>query len=242
MTDPIDLSNEFIRLSALESGLSLALDPIRPVASCEGSADPQAQPASHSNRSCSMRFPSLLAMCSSPAAGTPRHCSPSRPMWPAARDCRIRCRLPPSIPPHPEPTRHAWQAMALDHLRIQERIVLSFDGEQTLLSQVARSALERHGLVWPEAVQLHGAIYERLDRGCMVSGEGGDQVLGSSANHPGPNCVAAQANTEVTSRRPACSVARCIDRPQPPNSGQSSGAFPVANPSGRRRTHRRDLP
>ena len=33
--------------------------------------------------------------------------------------------------------------------------------------------------MWPEAVQLHGAIYERLDRGCVVSGEGGDQVLGS---------------------------------------------------------------
>src|SRR5688572_4363312 len=43
----------------------------------------------------------------------------------------------------------SWQAMVLEHLRIQERIVLSFDGEQTLLSRVARSALERHGLVWP---------------------------------------------------------------------------------------------
>ena len=35
MTDPIDLSKEFIRLSALESGLSLALDPLHPVASAK---------------------------------------------------------------------------------------------------------------------------------------------------------------------------------------------------------------
>jgi hypothetical protein len=72
-----------------------------------------------------------------------------------------------------------WQTMVWEHLGIRDRIVLRFAGDQTLLSRVARSALARHGLVWPEAVQLHGAIYERLERGCVVSGEGGDQVIAS---------------------------------------------------------------
>jgi asparagine synthetase B (glutamine-hydrolysing) len=178
MTDPIDLSKEFIRLSALESGLSLALDPIRPVSSAK-------VPQPSSTARVALESILLDAVSAPPCYVLFSGGRDSSAVLAVATHVARREGLPDPVPVtavHPAASKTdetSWQAMVLAHLRIQERIVLSFDGEQTLLSRVARSALERHGLVWPEAVQLHGALYKRLDRGCVVSGEGGDQVLGS---------------------------------------------------------------
>lgn len=80
-------------------------------------------------------------------------------------------------PDAPEANEDDWQVLVLEHLGLRERIVLDFRGEQTLLGDVAIGALRRHGPVWPEAVQLHGAVYQHLTAGCVVSGEGGDMIL-----------------------------------------------------------------
>lgn len=71
-----------------------------------------------------------------------------------------------------------WQELVLHHLGIRRRIVLSASGDQTLLSPHAKGALRRHGAVWPEALQLQGFTYGQLDAGFVVTGEGGDDVLG----------------------------------------------------------------
>lgn len=80
-------------------------------------------------------------------------------------------------PAAPESDETSWQELVLDHLRLGEHLVLEFHGEQRLLGEVATAALRRHGPLWPEAVQLHGAVYRHLDAGVVVSGEGGDMVI-----------------------------------------------------------------
>ncbi|MCM3660786.1 asparagine synthase C-terminal domain-containing protein [Georgenia satyanarayanai] len=80
-------------------------------------------------------------------------------------------------PAAPESDETAWQELVLEHLDLHDHLVLDFDGEQRLLGEVATAALRRHGPVWPEAVQLHGAVYRHLDPGVVISGEGGDAVL-----------------------------------------------------------------
>ncbi|TNC17153.1 hypothetical protein FHE66_11990 [Georgenia sp. 311] len=77
----------------------------------------------------------------------------------------------------PEADETSWQDLVLGHLRLREHVVLEFRGEQRLLGEVATAALLRHGPLWPEAVQLQGAVYRQLDVGAVVSGEGGDLLL-----------------------------------------------------------------
>ncbi|WP_324649616.1 asparagine synthase-related protein [Georgenia sp. H159] len=80
--------------------------------------------------------------------------------------------------PHaPEADETWWQELVLEHLGLRHGVVLEFQHEQRLLSDAATGALRRHGPVWPEAVQLHGAIYRDLDPGTIVTGEGGDMLL-----------------------------------------------------------------
>lgn len=81
---------------------------------------------------------------------------------------------------HPEAPRSSeseWQDLVLDHLKIKERVILEFRGEQSLLGDAARAGLARHGLLWPPALHLHGAIYRQLAPGIVLSGEGGDLAI-----------------------------------------------------------------
>lgn len=80
-------------------------------------------------------------------------------------------------PAAPESDERSWQDLVMSHLRLREHLVLEFRGEQRLLGEVATAALRRHGPLWPESVQTHGAIYRYLDRGVVISGEGGDMII-----------------------------------------------------------------
>ncbi|MCB7137059.1 asparagine synthase-related protein [Cellulosimicrobium marinum] len=81
-------------------------------------------------------------------------------------------------PAHSRSHEQQWQDLVLGHLDVSERVVVELDGEQRLLGDVATAAIRRHGVVWPEAVQGHGAIYRHLDAaGAVVHGEGGDNVI-----------------------------------------------------------------
>jgi asparagine synthase (glutamine-hydrolysing) len=178
MTEPIDLSPDFIRLSPLESGLSFPFDlTSRGVAS---KLPDDSLPAR-----LTLELIMLEAVCTHPCYVLFSGGRDSSAVLAVATHVARREGLPDPIPvtviheKSPHANEVSWQDMVLKHLSIKERVVLTFDGEQTLLSRVARSALARHGLVWPEAIQLHGAIYGRLDRGSVVSGEGGDQLIAS---------------------------------------------------------------
>ncbi|TAM69485.1 MAG: hypothetical protein EPN48_09000 [Microbacteriaceae bacterium] len=79
----------------------------------------------------------------------------------------------------PRADESEWQHLVLAHLRLRDRIVLEFEGEQSMLGDAATASLQRNGLVWLPTIQLHGAIYRQLEPGAMVSGEGGDLIIGS---------------------------------------------------------------
>jgi asparagine synthase (glutamine-hydrolysing) len=74
----------------------------------------------------------------------------------------------------------AWQRAVVDHLGLTEwvRLVLR-DGESDLLGPAACDALRRHGLLWPPALQTHGVMFGQLRGGALLTGEGGDAVLGA---------------------------------------------------------------
>lgn len=77
-----------------------------------------------------------------------------------------------------------WQELVLAHLGIRDARILEFRGEQAWLGPAATASLRDHGLLWPEAVHLHGAIYEHLSGGTVLSGEGGDMVLAARRLSP----------------------------------------------------------
>jgi hypothetical protein len=81
-------------------------------------------------------------------------------------------------PTAPASEESSWQELVLNHLCIRERLVIEITHQQRLLSKVATDAIRRHGLVWPEAAQLQGALLEQLEPGAsVVNGEGGDNVI-----------------------------------------------------------------
>lgn len=99
--------------------------------------------------------------------------------------------LPPPIPvtavyPHaPRSDEAQWQELVLNYLGMTERIVVRIHHEQRLLGETATTAMRRHGLVWPEAAQLQGALLAGLESGSsFVSGEGGDNVVAGGRAAP----------------------------------------------------------
>lgn len=85
-----------------------------------------------------------------------------------------------SYPDLPDTHESQWQRMVIEHLGLKEWIRLEFThGETDLLGEAAREAILRRGVLWPAAVHTHGSMYEHLDGGSLMTGEGGDLVLGA---------------------------------------------------------------
>jgi asparagine synthetase B (glutamine-hydrolysing) len=73
-----------------------------------------------------------------------------------------------------------WQRAVVDHLGLTEWVRLELrDGESDLLGPAARDALGSRGLLWPPALQTHGVMFEHVGEGSLLTGEGGDAVLGA---------------------------------------------------------------
>ena len=82
-------------------------------------------------------------------------------------------------PDLPDTDESEWQRLVIDHLGLTEWVRLELrDGESDLLGPTARGALESRGLLWPPALQTHGVMFEQLRGGSLLTGEGGDAVLG----------------------------------------------------------------
>lgn len=85
-------------------------------------------------------------------------------------------RVYPGIPDTDE---SKWQRMVMEHLDLREWIRFEFTRDDTdLLGEAAQKALHRRGVVWPPAIQTHGAMFHHLSGGSVMTGEGGDAVLG----------------------------------------------------------------
>jgi len=82
-------------------------------------------------------------------------------------------------PDLPDTDESEWQQLVVGHLGLPDWIRLEFrSGESDLLGPAARRALKAHGPVWPPALQTQGAMYEHLEEGSLLTGEGGDAVFG----------------------------------------------------------------
>jgi asparagine synthetase B (glutamine-hydrolysing) len=81
-------------------------------------------------------------------------------------------------PDVPEADESEWQQLVIDHLQLTEwhRIVLTTEND--LLSEVARASLGRRGLIWPASLHLKDVFLGSLGGGSLLTGEGGDEVLG----------------------------------------------------------------
>ncbi|MBA2954240.1 hypothetical protein GON03_07895 [Nocardioides sp. MAH-18] len=80
----------------------------------------------------------------------------------------------------PETDESDWQRAVIDHLGLTEWIRLELGGgESDLLGPVARATLAQRGLLWPPALQTHGVLFQHLRGGSLLTGEGGDAVLGA---------------------------------------------------------------
>ncbi len=83
-------------------------------------------------------------------------------------------------PDLPDTDESDWQRAVVDHLGLTEWVRLELrDGESDLLGPEARDALGSRGVLWPPALQTHGVVFEQLRGGSLLTGEGGDAVLGA---------------------------------------------------------------
>ena len=82
-------------------------------------------------------------------------------------------------PDLPDTDESEWQRRVIDHLGLTEWLRLELrEGESDLLGPAARDALGSRGVLWPPALQTHGVMFEHLRGGSLLTGEGGDAVLG----------------------------------------------------------------
>jgi asparagine synthase (glutamine-hydrolysing) len=83
-------------------------------------------------------------------------------------------------PDLPETDESEWQEAVVRHLGLAEWIRLELrDGESDLLGDAARDALMSRGLLWPPALQTQHVVFDHLRGGSLLTGEGGDAVLGA---------------------------------------------------------------
>ena len=73
-----------------------------------------------------------------------------------------------------------WQELVVRHLGLCDWVRLELTDELDLVGPVATRALARHGLLWPFNAHFHAPLLEVASGGSLLTGIGGDEVLGDS--------------------------------------------------------------
>lgn len=81
----------------------------------------------------------------------------------------------------PQTDETRWQELVLDHLRLKRVEVLDLRDELDALGRYALPMLARHGVRWPGNAYMHGPLLELAGGGALLTGIGGDELLGTSA-------------------------------------------------------------
>ncbi len=76
-----------------------------------------------------------------------------------------------------EANEDEWQELVISHLGISEWVRHPGAADADLLGPMARSSMEKWGLVWPPAAHTRATELELAQGGTLLSGEGGDEVL-----------------------------------------------------------------
>jgi asparagine synthase (glutamine-hydrolysing) len=72
----------------------------------------------------------------------------------------------------------AWQRLVIDHLGLSEWVRLPHHGESDLLGEAAQASLLRRGLLSLPAFHTKDRLFATAAGGTMLTGEGGDEVMG----------------------------------------------------------------
>lgn len=78
----------------------------------------------------------------------------------------------------PESDESEWQELVLAHLKIRDWLRLNLMGQNDLLGDGACASLTQRGLLWPAALHTKHSLLRALRPGSLLTGEGGDEVLG----------------------------------------------------------------
>ena len=89
-----------------------------------------------------------------------------------------------TYPGLPDTDEAQWQELVLRHLGITERVVVPIRGEMSLLGPYAQDSLRRRGLLWPAAFQVQHGLFSQIASGHLLTGEGGDEIIGIRRGTP----------------------------------------------------------
>lgn len=87
-------------------------------------------------------------------------------------------------PDVPDADEADWQRLVVDHLDLTEWVRLPIRGESDLLGDGARSSLLRRGVLWPPPFHVKDRLFETVAGGALLTGEGGDEVIGPRRTTP----------------------------------------------------------
>lgn len=81
-------------------------------------------------------------------------------------------------PNAPASVEDDWQERVVRHIGLADWERVAIDDELDLLGPVATAVRAKHGILWPAAAHTSVPLYERQRGGTLVTGEGGDEILG----------------------------------------------------------------
>ena len=90
----------------------------------------------------------------------------------------------------PEADEDSWQELVIGHLGVTEWVKRDALADVDLLGPVAQASLRRWGNLWPPLAHTRRAELDASKGGSLLSGEGGDEVLGERRLSPLPYMVA----------------------------------------------------
>jgi asparagine synthase (glutamine-hydrolysing) len=97
------------------------------------------------------------------------------------------------FPDAPASAEALWQERVVDHLRLSDWLRLEFSDELDAVGPYARSAMRRHGVLWPFNAHFHMPLFEAAAGGSLLTGVGGDQLFMAACPPRAYTVLSAQA-------------------------------------------------
>ncbi len=82
------------------------------------------------------------------------------------------------FPGAPATREDEWQEDVVRHLGLADWVRITMSSELDSVGPVAQSVLRRHGVLWPFNAHFHTPLFERAAGGSLLTGVGGDELLG----------------------------------------------------------------
>lgn len=93
------------------------------------------------------------------------------------------------FPRSPQSDETSWQELVLSHLGLPGQELVELDHEVEALGPCARETLGAHGLIWPGNAHMHLPVLEHARGGTLLTGVGGDELLGATAPRRSPRAA-----------------------------------------------------